>query len=392
MRITTQQIFDNLLSGVRQQQKTQAQGTEQISSGYKFTRPGESPLAFRKSVDIRHVQAGIKSSLGGLSTAKLRLGASSSALSQMLPLLQRAQVLAVQQASGALGTTGRQAAEVELTRLQSQLLALSNQKFEGGSLFAGTATNQAAFSNAFNAGAGTYAQDMNTSMTSVTQTANPNAVNGTYTMTLDASGTHMTSIKNGAGTELLATPVTLASGTNTFSLSNGVTLSANFTGPAQTNTKGGVLTVTGANVAGHIHYTGDTRNRKVAVTSTQTVISNVRGDRPAFTQAFASIKALETALATNNVPGIKTALGQLNAAGNAMTELTAEVGGRLASVALREQVFQSLQTQTEQRLGQLENTDIAAVVTRLSRSQVALQATFSEISRIGNLSLVRFLK
>ena len=392
MRITTQQIFDNLLVGIRRQQQIQAQGTEQVSSGHRFTRPSDNPLGFKQSVDIRHVQAGIKASLGGLSTTRLRLGASSNALSQMLPLLRRAQVLAVQQANATLGAAERQAAAAEVATLQGQLLALANQQFEGESLFAGTATNQAAFSNAFSAGVAAYAQGANTSVTSVTQTANPNAVNDTYTITLNTSGTQITSVKNSASTELLAAPVALVTGANTLGLSNGVVLSASFNGTAQANTNGGVLTLTGASAAGNTHYIGNTRDRKVAITSTQVVISNVRGDRTAFTQAFASFKALEAALVANDATGVKTALGKLNSASNAMTELTAEVGGRLASITLRQQVFQDLQVQAEQRRGQLENTDIAAVVARLSRSQIALQATFSEMARIGNLSLVRFLK
>jgi len=399
VRITTQQIFDNLLLGIRQQQQIQADGAAQISSGHRFTRPSEDGLGFKKSVDIRHVQAGIKSSLNGLSTATSRLGASSNALSQMLPLLQRAQALSVQQANATLGSSERQAAAAEVTTLQDQLLALANQKFEGESLFAGTATNTDAFNTAFNAGLAQYTQGANTSITAVTQTANPNAVNDTYTITLDATGAQITNVTNSAGTDLLAAanggggPVTLVSGNNTLNLGNGVVLSATYDGTPQTNkTAGGSLAVTGANAAGNINYVGNAQDRVAAITSTQTVISNVRGDETAFTQAFSSIKALKDALTANDATGVQTALGQLNAAGDAMTELTAETGGRLSAVTLRKQVFQDLQVQTEQRRGQIEDADLATVAASLARSQVALQASFSEMARIGTLSLVQFLR
>lgn len=396
MRVTTKQMFDNLLLGIRRQQQAQAQGTAQVSSGYKFSRPSDDGLGFKKSVDIRHVQAGIKASLDGLSTAKVRLGASTNALSQILPLLQRAQVLAVQQANPSLGTTERQAAAVEVKTLQDQLLALANQKFEGESLFAGTATSTDAFDTAFTAGVATYTQGANTSITSITQTSNSNAVNDTYTILLNSAGDQITSVKNAAGTEQLAPlPVLLNSGAGayTLTLNNGAVLSATYNGtPDTVNTAGGTLVVTGANASGTVNYVGNTQDRVAAITSTQTVTSNVRGDKTAFTQAFSSLQSLKDALTANNTTNIKSALTLLNTAGDSMTELTGETGGRLSSITLREQVFQDLKIQMEQRRGQIEDTDLAAVAASLARAQVALQASFSAMARVGSLSLVNFLR
>jgi len=401
MRVTTQQIFDGLLLGIRQQQKIQADATAQISSGHQFTRPSDNALGFKKSVDIRHVQAGIKSSLAGLSTAKLRLGASSNALSQMLPIIQRAQALSVQQANATVGASVRQAAAVEVQTLQDQLLALANQKFEGESLFAGTATGTDAFNTALNVGVATYAQGANTSITAVTQTANPNGVNDTYTITLDSTGKKVASVKNAAGTELLPggpppTQVALVSGSSVAldisAAGNGVKLSIAWNGTVNTNTDAGTLTVTGANPSGTINYVGNTQDRVAAVTSTQTVISNVRGDQTAFTNAFSAIKALKDALTANNVSNIQSAISSLKTAGDTMSELTGEVGGRLSAVTLREQVFQDLKVQTAQRRGQIEDADLATLAARLTKAQLALQASFSAMGRVGSLSLVQFLR
>ncbi len=406
MRITTQQIFDGLLLGINRQQQAQAKATAQISSGYKFTQPSDDGLGFKKSVDIRHVQAGIKSSLAGLSTVKARLGASSNALSQMLPIIQRVQALAVQQANPIVSATGRQAAATEVSKLQDQLLALGNQKFEGESLFAGTATSTDAFA-AFNAGTGVYTPDPTnpvTTISNVKQTANPNAVNDTYTLTLDSTvgppaTQRVISIKNSAGAEMLPgspspVPVTLSSGTNILDISvngNGVKLSVDYTGPPDAvNTAGGVLKITSAIALGS--YVGNTQDRLTAITSTQTIASNVRGDNTAFSKAFTAVKAFMDALAANNSTNIQSALGQLNTAGNRMAELTGETGGRLSAVTLREQVFQDLRVQTEQRRSQIEDADLAFLAAQLTKAQVALQASFSAMGRVGSLSLVNFLR
>jgi len=293
MRVTSQQMYDTLLAGIRNQLQTQADSTEQISSGRRFTRPSQDGLGYKTSLDIRHVQKGIDSGLQAISVAKLRLGSSQNALSQMLPIIQRAQVLAVQQANATLSAGERNTAAIEVSRLQEQLLALSNQSFDGSPLFAGTATSSTA-------------------------------------ITLDGGG-------------------------------NAV-------------------------------YQGNTQDRVVAITSTETMTTNVRADHTAFTQVFSSIQTLKTALNANDATGIQNSVNTLTAAGNAMAELTGEVGGRMRSVGLREQTFFDMRSQVEARLNAHESVDIAKVATQLSQSQTALQAAYAEVSRLSSLSLVHYLK
>jgi len=293
MRVTTQQMYETLLSGVRKQLQIYADRSEQASSGRRFTRPSQDGLGYKTSLDIRHVQSGIQAGLKAINTAKLRLGASQNALSQILPVIQRAQVLAVQQASASLGSADRQVAATEVAHLQEQLLALANETFEGAPLFSGTATDTA--------------------------------------------------------------PISL-------------------------------------DLAGNAQYQGNSQDRLVAITSTQTIISNVRADHAAFTQAFASIQAFKTALSANDVNGIQNSIDSLNAAGDAMADLTAEVGGRLRSIDMREQTFLDMQMQMEMRLNEHEAVDIAEVATRLSQAQTTLQASYAAIARLNNLSLVQFLR
>jgi flagellin-like hook-associated protein FlgL len=248
-------------------------------------------MDYATSLNIRHAQGGVQSSLDAITTAQSRLNASMGALNSMGQLLVRAQTLAVQQSSGQISAADRQAAAVEVGNLRNQLLGLANQKQEGQSLFAGTATDQAAFTS-------------------------------------------------GAG----------------------------------------------------VTYNGNAKDRIVAITPTQTVVSNVRGDHPAFTQAFASLQALDTALQANDIPSIQSALGQLNAAGNAITDLTSEVGGRVRSLDLQQQSYQDIKVTLEKRLNEHEGVDIPATVAQLQQSSVALQAAYSQVASLRSMSLVQFLR
>jgi len=294
MRVTQNQLYDTLLTGIHNQLDIQARGNAQVSSGKRFQRPAQAALDYKVSLDIRHAQTGVQSGLKAINTASTRLNNSMSTLNGMQQLLVRAQTLAVQQSSGQLSAAERQTAAVEVTHLRDQLLGFANQKLDGQSLFGGTAVNQDAF--------------------------------------------------------------TLNTGT------------------------------------GVVSYNGNAQDRTVAISSSQTVVSNVRGDSTAFTQAFSAIQALETALNANNVPGIQSALGQLNTAGNSMTDLTAEVGGRVHTLDLQQQSFQDMQFNLEKRLNDHEGVDIPAVVGQLQQASVAMQAAFSQVGSLRNLSLVNFLR
>jgi len=294
INVTRNQLYNTLLTGIRNQLDIQARGNAQVSSGKRFQRPAQAALDYKISLDIRHAQTGVQSGLKAINTASTRLNNSMSALNSMRQLLVRAQTLAVQQSSGQIGASERQVAAVEVTNLRDQLLNFANQRLDGQSLFAGTAVNQDAF--------------------------------------------------------------TLNTGT------------------------------------GVVSYNGNTQDRTVAISSSQTVVSNIRGDQTAFSQAFTSIQALETALSTNNIPGIQSALGQLNTAGKGMTDLTAEVGGRVHTLDLQRQSSEDMQFNLEKRLNTHEGVDIPAVVSQLQQASVAMQAAFSQVGSLRNLSLVNFLR
>ena len=102
MRITSSQLYDNLLTGVKQQLEIQDRGNARIASGTRFQTPSEAGLDYKKSLDIRHAQIGIQGGLDAISVADSLLGISQTLLTGMSNVLMRAQTLAVQQASGGL--------------------------------------------------------------------------------------------------------------------------------------------------------------------------------------------------------------------------------------------------------------------------------------------------
>jgi len=293
MRITTTQVYDNLLIGVNKQLAVQAKGMEQISSGTRFQRPADAGLDYKISLDLRHAQSGVVGSLDAVKTAESRLGASQTMLNSMQNIMHRAQSLAVQQSSGGLTAAERNSAALEVGHLLTQFANDANQTWQGQSLFAGTAVDKLAF-------------------------------------TQDA--------------------------------------------------------------AGNFNYTGSKQDRIVAVSDTLQVTSNIRGDAPAFSAAFTALKDFETALKSNNVAGVSTALGGLNSAGNGMVDLTSEVGGRLSALGVTRTSFEDMKFTLDQQVNAHEAVDVPAVVARLQQSSNALKASYSQIAQLKSLSLLNFLR
>ena len=294
MRVSTQQMVDTLLSGMQNQQQTVATDTSQLSSGMRFTTANQDPISYEKSLSIRDMQSGITGSLSALDTAASQLGMSQSVLSQMQPLLQRAQALAIQMSSANSGTNSYASALSEVKALQQQFLSLSNQNWEGKPLYAGTNTGVSA------------------------------------AFTMDA--------------------------------------------------------------VGNVTYNGNSQNQTIVVSPTQSVDLGANGSNTAFTQAFAAFKNFSGALSSNNVAAMQSSITGFNNAIAALNSLTAQVGGTLRSVNTQKASYQNLQTQVAISLSNNESADVAKTATQLNQANVALQAIYSELSKLGSISLVNYLK
>jgi len=289
MRVSTSMLYNNLLSGIDNQQNIQNSGNAKIASGTRFQTPAESGLDYKVSLDIRHSQVAVQSSIDASKTVESRLGASQTSLNNMSNLLTRASVVAVQQVSGQLGNAERQAALQEVTHLSNQFLSDANQQWQGQSLFAGTAVDKQAFD-----------------------------VNGLYT--------------------------------------------------------------------------GSNQDRIVSISHSRQVSSNIRGDNPAFSDAFTALQNFKTALANNDHAGIQAALGNLNLAGDGIVNLTSDAGSRLHAIQITRASFEDRKVSLDKQLSIHETVDIPAIVAELQQSSIALQAAYNQIAQLKTLSLTQYLR
>ncbi len=143
---------------------------------------------------------------------------------------------------------------------------------------------------------------------------------------------------------------------------------------------------------GNVTYTGNNQDRIVSVGDNQQVVSNMRGDDPAFAAAFTALQDFKTALTNNSQSGIQSALGSLNSAGDGIVNLTSDVGARLSAVRISRTSFEDMKLNLDKQLNDHEGIDIPAVVARIQQSNVLLQAAYSQVAQIKSLNLTNFLR
>jgi len=390
MRISNVQQYDNLLQGINKQLEITASRGEQIAADKRFIRPSQAGFEYKTSLDFRHAQSAVTGSLNTIDIANSRLSASETLLNDMKNILVRAQTLAVQANSAQMGVQERNSVSIETAHLLDQLFTDMNGEWQNQTLFGGTAVDRPPFSTAFVAGSAAFTAGANTTV-AVSMTSNANGVNDTYTITLDATGTQIDAVTDGLGVNQLAAPVVLAAGANALSLTNGAILDATFTGPAQANTAGGSLAVTGANATGNYMYVGSDQDRVVAISDTLTAKSNIRGDDPAFLQALQSLQSFTTALQTNDSTAIGLALDGLTAAGQSITDITSEVGARISALDASKISNEDMRYTLDRSINNHEAVNMAEAMAQIQQANVVLQASYSLVSRLNSLSLVNFL-
>jgi flagellin-like hook-associated protein FlgL len=143
---------------------------------------------------------------------------------------------------------------------------------------------------------------------------------------------------------------------------------------------------------GAVTYNGNAKNPSIVISPTQSVDLGANGSNAAFTQAFSAFQGFTSALASGNVAGMQSAINGFSSASTSLTNLTAQVGGTLGSVNTQKATYQNLQTQVATSLSNNESADVAKAATQLNQANVALQAIYSELAKIGNISLVNYLK
>ncbi|MDY0240603.1 MAG: flagellin [Rhodospirillaceae bacterium] len=149
-----------------------------------------------------------------------------------------------------------------------------------------------------------------------------------------------------------------------------------------------------ATVADTSYYTGDDTTLSVRISSEQTVSYGVTANNPAFEKALRAVEAVIQA-ATSSSTGLTAALqSALTVANQATTELSnlqADVSISASSLKNAAMAQTTYVTLLKTSLSDVKNVDAAEVAVRVATLQTQLTASYSAVSDIAKMSLVKFL-
>ena len=150
-RVTTATIFADSRRNLQNSISALSRAQNAASSQRAITRPSDDPSATADALKIRGQQKANDQYTRNVNDGNGWLATADSALSQTTTALRRARDLTVQGANdGSMSATAKEAIAKELESIRDGLLATSNTKYLGRSVFAGSSDASAAYDSSYN--------------------------------------------------------------------------------------------------------------------------------------------------------------------------------------------------------------------------------------------------
>jgi flagellar hook-associated protein 3 FlgL len=148
MRVSLRNQYSNFLYNLQDTQSKLMDLNMQASSQKRINKPSDDPVGTARVLNYRSSLASIDQYRSNIDTAKGWLGLADESMIQVSTILTKLKGLAEQGASGTMTASDREATSYEVRQLFSQLVNLSNTRFEGKSIFGGQKFEGSAFEEA----------------------------------------------------------------------------------------------------------------------------------------------------------------------------------------------------------------------------------------------------
>ncbi len=145
MRITQSTITRNYLRNMENNNRNKFDSSNRITSGAKFTRASQDPIAAAKALTVRKSLNDLETYSGNLTTAKGIYSAAESVIMSISEIMTSISERTVYAANGTQSQTERDIIAQEIEGYADQMLKLFNSDKSGRKLFGGTNNETSAF-------------------------------------------------------------------------------------------------------------------------------------------------------------------------------------------------------------------------------------------------------
>ena len=408
MRITDNMRLNTTVSNLFNTQSQYNDLMEKIATQKKVNRASDDPVAAMKINDIRQGIAANEQYQKNIADSNAWISMTESTLSCAYDLLSKAKDIAVGQASGTATAADRTITSQLVQSLIDQLAALANTKLGDRYLFSGSKNGAAPFSTTFGEARIEVAKKAGDNVfegTALSSGTYSGTTNKTYALKITNTGslaaaTAQISIDGGKtwndktedGTDL---SVAGAMSGGVINLGDGVVLTFDDDGGAKPFGKNDIFVV---NAVADGFYQGNNDQLSLTISRGVSLAYNITGAQ-AFTASggtgvdvFKALNDLKAALENNDGQAISDQLENLQNAQEQVLMKQSLCGTTANHIEMAKNSLINLDDKLKSLLSDAQDADLAEYAVRLSLQETALQASYALASKIGNTTILNFLK
>ena len=399
MRVTENMRFNTTVNNLFKSQSQYNDITEKLASQKSVNRASDDPIAAKKIIGIRQGQAANEQYGKNMDSCDSWLSATESSLSGAYDLLVNAQEIAIGQATGTATETTRKIAAQNVESLIGEMASLANAKLGDRYLFSGSRNDIQPFSTTLitaSIGTAGTASENTFAGTVASSGAYTGTANKTYVLKVTAAGILAAAtyqFSTDGGRTWNGADLSMAGGT--VNLGDGVIMTFNDGGGTKALGEGDIFT---ANAVADGYYRGNDEDLSVTINRGVNLTYNISGAE-AFTAAgsggidvFTTLNALKDALSNNDIQGVADQIDNLKNAQNQVTLNQSHCGTKMNHIEVVRNNLTDLDDKLATILSDVQDADLADLATKLSMKEIALQASYAIAAKIGNNTILDFLK
>ncbi|MDA3834411.1 MAG: flagellar hook-associated protein FlgL [Spirochaetales bacterium] len=404
MRISENIKFSTIVDNMFKSQDSYNKLAEKVASQKDINRPSDDPIGMNSVLNLRESKASVEQYTRNMNGCESWLTITESKLSAAGDLLIKAREVAVAQSTATASAEMRSAEAGTVQQLIDEMLTLANSKYEGRHLFSGGKTGEEPFSSSVGAATiGTAsAADGNTFDGDVTSSGTyTGSVNKTYVVKItdwdNVTETATYDVSDDGGASWISTGETFVLlNDGEVSIGDGINLTFKDTGAADPELADGDIFYVHALAAGY--YNGNGEELSINIGEGTPFAYSISGEA-AFTDngegsvdVFGTLNELKTALDNNDADGIASCLDGLKDASDQISKNISRCGARVNRLEVAKNNMADMEMDLTGLISNVEDADISEIITKLAMKEIVLRASYSVASKIGNLTLLDFLR
>ncbi|MGV6852424.1 MAG: flagellar hook-associated protein FlgL [bacterium] len=397
MRISTQQLFQQGIQGMRNQQGRLAETQNQLARGEKITTPADDPAGAVRAQEIQRKKDTANQYIDNNSVLESRLNLEEISLRDAGDNVQRFRELMLQANNDGNDQTSRDAIGQEMRQLLDELVGLANtQDANGEYIFAGTQTSTEPFADAgtsfvYNGDTGSR----EVQISPVRKIANGNPGNEIFMEVLDGNGTFKVSeasTNTGSG---VIDPGTVLDASlfvqDTYTIS--IIAPSNY----EVRDSSLALVSSGAYVEGEsISFLGvqSKITGEPAIGDQFTITPSVEQSVfDTYRNVISIVEDTQNNLSSNSEfhNAMNSEAPALDQAFDKFLNVRTDVGARLNVTEKQLEIQQDLVLSYEEALSAVKDLDYAEAISQFQLQSISLQAAQQSFAQIQQLSLFNFL-